>query len=158
MTCPRENPRTAAGKACRTRESSQLKGQEGGVTSAGPPPGQVLQICPRPRWLQLPKPRPRPRGFHPPVQSMPDLADRLACTVSAAPRAIPTRTQTALLSPRGIWDQREGAVRRLNLLLLERAGSGARKRPGLGGAALQPTIPGPHGGEQEDRMDPRKAA
>lgn len=54
-------------------------------------------------------PRPFPattRGLYPPVQSMPEMADRLAWAVSAAPRAIPTRTQTALLSPRGIWDHR----------------------------------------------------
>lgn len=70
--------------------------------SSGP---GIADLSPAP-GSNFPSPTPTPRGFHPPVQSMPDLADRLACTISAAPRAIPTRTQRALLSPRGICDQR----------------------------------------------------
>lgn len=66
-------------------------------------------------WLPSPPP-PRSRP-HPPVQRVPETADRLACTVSAAPRAVPTRKQTAMLSPMGIWDQRkEGVVVRAPLL------------------------------------------
>ena len=94
------------------------------TAAEGLPRGRVGPASPLPRAPTFPDPLPTARGLSPPVQSMPERADRLALAVSAAPRAVPTWTHTALLSPRGIWDHREqGAVSGANLRPPEWGGS-----------------------------------
>lgn len=76
---------------------------------------------------------------------MPETADRLACTVSAAPRAVPTRTQTAMLSPMGIWAQREEGVVRGAPSRPQAKGAGGLRSWGTAAAGDQPrpeTSPG----------------
>lgn len=109
------------------------------VHLSAPTAGPASNVPRLPLAQALDHPYPR-RGLHPPVQSTPEMADRLACTVSAAPRDVPTRTQMEMLSPMGICAQDKKVLSVEPPSTPGWGGCWARKRRGLALKQAAPSL------------------